>query len=200
MSASFIHESVYIDENVTMGPIHKIWHFTHILKNTVLGNNISIGQNCAIGPEVTIGEGVKIQNNVSIYKGVTLEDDVFLGPSMVFTNVTNPRAFIERKNEFKKTLVKKGATIGANATILCGVTIGTYALIAAGSVVTKDIPDYALVLGVPGKIRGWVSKLGHKLIFNKQNVAFDSFDGSTYLFKDGVVKEILLHKENHAVY
>ena len=156
----FIHPSSYVDENVEIGEGTKIWHFSHILKNSKIGRNCIIGQNVMIGPDVVIGDGCKIQNNVSVYKGVTLEDGVFCGPSCVFTNVITPRAFIERKHEFKPTLVKRGATIGANATILCGITIGKYAFIGAGAVVTSDVPDYALFLGVPARHSGWVCKCG----------------------------------------
>ncbi|MFN4220535.1 MAG: DapH/DapD/GlmU-related protein, partial [bacterium] len=166
----FVHPSSYIDENVKIGKNTKIWHFCHILKNTVIGENVIIGQNVMIGPDVKIGNNCKIQNNVSVYKGVELEDDVFCGPSCVFTNVYNPRAFIERKNEFRKTLVKKGATIGANATIICGVTIGKYAFIGAGAVVTKDVADYSLVVGVPAKKIGWVCKCGTTLKNNLENI------------------------------
>jgi len=156
----FVHESAYIDDNVKIGKGTKIWHFSHVLRNTHIGENCVIGQNCMIGPDVRIGKGCKIQNNVSIYKGVTLEDYVFCGPSCVFTNVLTPRAFIERKSEFLPTLVKEGATIGANATIVCGHTVGRYALIGAGAVVTSDVPDYALYLGIPAKHSGWVCKCG----------------------------------------
>ncbi len=159
----FIHQSAYVDENVEIGEGSKIWHFTHILSNTIIGKNCVMGQNVVIGPEVKIGNNCKIQNNVSVYKGVELEDDVFCGPSMVFTNVINPRAFIEKKREFKNTLLKKGCSIGANATIVCGVTVGCYALIGAGSVVTKDVPDYALITGVPGNQTGWVCECGEVL-------------------------------------
>jgi UDP-2-acetamido-3-amino-2,3-dideoxy-glucuronate N-acetyltransferase len=160
----YVHESSYIDDNVEIGEGTKIWHFCHILKNTQIGKNCIIGQNCMIGPDVRIGDKCKIQNNVSVYKGVILEDEVFVGPSAVFTNVLTPRAFIERKHEFKTTLVKKGATIGANATIVCGNTIGKYALIGAGAVVTKNVPDYGLVLGNPARLVGWVCKCGVVLI------------------------------------
>ena len=156
----FVHPTACIDENVEIGEGSKIWHFSHILKNSRIGKNCIVGQNAAIGPDVTIGHNVKIQNNVSVYKGVILEDAVFCGPSCVFTNVMTPRAFIERKSKFLPTRVKVGATIGANATILCGVTIGRYALIGAGAVVTGDIPDYALVVGVPAKQSGWACKCG----------------------------------------
>ena len=156
----FVHESAYIDDNVKIGKGTKIWHFSHVLSNTEMGENCIIGQNCMIGPDVKIGNRCKIQNNVSVYKGVVLEDDVFCGPSCVFTNVLTPRAFIERKAEFLPTLVKKGATIGANATVVCGHTIGKFALIGAGTVVTSDVPDYALYLGVPAKPSGWVCRCG----------------------------------------
>lgn len=156
----FVHESSYVDENVEIGQGTKIWHFSHILRNTKIGNDCVISQNVMMGPDVNIGNHCKIQNNVSIYKGVILEDEVFCAPSCVFTNVYTPRAFIERKDEFRTTLVKKGATIGANATIICGSTIGKYALIGAGAVVTKDILDHALVVGVPARQIGWVCKCG----------------------------------------
>ncbi len=160
----FVHESAYIDEPVDIGEGTKIWHFSHILPNTKIGKNCIIGQNCMIGPDVKIGDGCKIQNNVSIYKGVELEDYVFCGPSCVFTNVLTPRAFIERKHEFKKTIVKTGATIGANATIVCGNTIGRYAMVGAGAVVVSDVEDYALYTGVPAKRVGWVCKCGVVLV------------------------------------
>lgn len=159
----FIHESSYVDNNVHIGEETNIWHFCHILENTKIGNKCSIGQNVVIGPNVVVGSGVKIQNNVSVYDGVTLEDDVFCGPSMVFTNVTNPRSAVNRRDEFKKTLVKKGATIGANATIVCGNVIGQYSFIAAGATVTSNVPDFALMVGVPARRIGWMSKFGEKL-------------------------------------
>lgn len=180
MSDFFVHESSYIDDNVSIGNNTKIWHFSHILKDTTIGANCSFGQNCVVGPSVTIGNGVKVQNNISIYKGVEIEDDVFLGPSMVFTNVINPRSFIVRRDEFKDTLLKQGCSIGANATIVCGNTIGAYAFIGAGAVVTKDIPDFALVVGNPSRQIGWVSKAGHKLSFNDQNIAVCPEGKETY--------------------
>lgn len=185
-NAFFVHESSYIDQPAKIGNGTKIWHFSHILANTVIGENCTIGQNCVIGPDVKIGDRCKIQNNVSVYKAVELEDDVFCGPSMVFTNVINPRAFIERRNEFKKTLVRKGATIGANATVVCGNTIGRFALIGAGAVVTSDVKDYALAVGVPAKQVGWVCKCGNRLSF-PVNVAFAScgYCGSGYLLEKG---------------
>lgn len=158
-----IHESSYVDESVTIGAGTVIWHFCHVLGGVTIGQNCSIGQNVMIGPRVRVGNGCKIQNNVSIYEGVTLEDDVFCGPSCVFTNVVNPRAFISRKVEFKTTLVKRGATIGANATVLCGHLIGAYAFVAAGAAVTHDVPNFALVAGVPAKRIGWMSRAGERL-------------------------------------
>ena len=180
MASYFAHESSYVDDNVSIGDNTKIWHFSHILSGSNIGANCSFGQNCVVGPKVNIGNGVKVQNNISIYEGVEVEDDVFLGPSMVFTNVTNPRAFIIRREEFKKTLLKKGCSIGANATIVCGVTIGEYALIGSGTVVNKDIKPYALMVGVPARQIGWVSKAGNTLKFDENNIAIDSFDNSKY--------------------
>ena len=159
----FVHESSYIDEPCEVGKGTKIWHFSHIMKNSKIGERCNIGQNVVISPDVIIGNNVKIQNNVSVYTGVICEDGVFLGPSCVFTNVINPRSFIERKDEYKRTLVKKGATIGANATIICGFDIGKYAFVGAGAVVTKSVPDYALVVGNPAKIIGYVCKCGNRL-------------------------------------
>lgn len=156
----FVHESSFIDDNVVIGDGVKIWHFCHILKNTKIGSGCVLGQNVMVGPNVIIRDNVKIQNNVSIYDGVELEDNVFCGPSMVFTNVINPRSFIERKHEFKKTLVREGASLGANCTIVCGITIGRYALIGAGAVVVKDVPDYGMMLGVPAVRKGWICKCG----------------------------------------
>ena len=163
MSADyFIHESSYADEGAEIGEGTKIWHFCHIMGGAKIGKNCSLGQNVNVGSRAVIGDGVKIQNNVSVYDDVIIEDDVFCGPSCVFTNVINPRAFVERKNEYKKTVIKKGASIGANATIVCGVTIGEYALIGAGSVVTRDVPSYALVYGSPARVHGKVDKGGEK--------------------------------------
>jgi len=187
----FVHESAYVDEGVEIGAGSKIWHFSHILKNTSIGKNCVLGQNVMAGPEVKIGNNCKIQNNVSIYKCVTLEDDVFCGPAMVFTNVINPRAFIERKDEFKETLVKRGATIGANATVICGITIGEYALVAAGAVVTKDVPAYALVAGVPAKPMGWVCRCGVTLKkYDKNGKTTCKSCGSKYKTQAGCLKKI----------
>ncbi|MEI8013152.1 MAG: Gfo/Idh/MocA family oxidoreductase [Candidatus Omnitrophota bacterium] len=167
--AYFLHESSFVDAGAVIGEGTKIWHFSHVLKNTKVGRQVVIGQNVALGPDVIIGDRCKIQNNVSVYKGVTLEEDVFCGPSCVFTNVYNPRAFIERKDEFRLTLIKKGATIGANATIVCGATVGRYALVGAGAVVKEDVPDYGIAVGVPAKLKGWACRCGVTLPAVKNN-------------------------------
>ena len=180
MAAFFAHESSFVDDNVNIGDNTKVWHFSHILSGSKIGENCSFGQNCVVGPKVNIGNGVKVQNNISIYEGVEVEDDVFLGPSMVFTNVTNPRAFIVRREEFKKTIMKKGCSVGANATIVCGVTVGEYALIGSGTVVNKDVKAHALMVGVPARQIGWVSIAGNTLKFDDNNMAIDSFDNSKY--------------------
>lgn len=180
----FIHESAYVDENVEIGKGTKIWHFSHILKGTKIGEKCVIGQNVAIGPDVIVGNNCKIQNNVSVYKAVKLEDDVFCGPSCVFTNVYNPRSFIERKNEFRQTLVKKGASIGANATVVCGTTVGRYAFVGAGAVVKKDVADYAIVAGVPARQVGWTCKCGTTLKFAGQEATCGSC-GNKYKLTDG---------------
>ena len=159
----FVHETSYIDENVTIGTGTKIWHFSHVLDDCKIGENCSLGQNVVVGPKVNIGNHVKIQNNVSVYEGVTLEDGVFCGPSCVFTNVHNPRSKIVRKSKYRKTLVQKGVTLGANCTIVCGVTLGKFSFIGAGAVINKDISDYALMVGVPAKQIGWMSEYGEKL-------------------------------------
>lgn len=163
----FIHESSYIDSNVVIGRGTKIWHFCHIMEGSVIGDNCNIGQNVVIGPDVQIGNNVKIQNNVSVYKGVIIEDDVFCGPSCVFTNVFNPRSAVPRMKEIRSTLVEKGVTIGANATIICGIKIGRYAFVGAGSVVTKGVPNYSLVYGNPARIKGWICECGNKLYLQK---------------------------------
>ena len=165
----FLHESSYADNGCVIGDNTKIWHFSHIMPGAIIGSNCSIGQNVNIATRAVLGDNCKIQNNVSIYDDVILEDDVFCGPSMVFTNVINPRSFVERKHEYKTTLVKKGASIGANATIVCGTTIGSFSLVGAGSVITKDVPDFALVYGVPAKLHGWVCECGVRLIFHNDN-------------------------------
>ncbi len=161
----FSHPTAVIDEGCRIGEGTKIWHFSHLMPGCEIGNNCTIGQNVVISPKVKLGNNVKVQNNVSIYEGVICEDDVFLGPSMVFTNVVNPRSAVSRKNQYLSTLVKKGATIGANATVICGNEIGEYAFIGAGAVITKPVPAYALVMGNPAKQTGWISEYGHKLIF-----------------------------------
>lgn len=182
----FVHESSYVDDNCEIGSGTRIWHFSHIMNNCKIGENCNIGQNVVISPEVILGNNVKIQNNVSVYTGVICEDDVFLGPSCVFTNVINPRSFIERKTEYRKTVVKKGASIGANATIVCGNDIGLYAFIGAGSVVTKNTPDYALVVGNPAKIIGYVCQCGNRLQFDN-NKAICGCCHKVYGKKDGIV-------------
>jgi len=159
----YIHETAWVDDNVQVGNGSMIWHFSHILSNTSIGTKCRLGQNVMVGPNVIVGDNCKIQNNVALYDGVQLEQDVFCGPSCVFTNVLTPRAHIEKKNQFGKTLVRQGATIGANATIVCGNTLGKYCMIAAGAVVTKDVPDYALIAGIPGRRIGWVSRSGERL-------------------------------------
>ena len=159
----FKHESAYVDEPCSVGDGTKIWHFSHVMKNAVIGRNCNLGQNVHIANDVVIGNNVKIQNNVSIYTGTIIEDDVFLGPSCVLTNVTNPRSEINRHSLYEKTTIRHGATIGANATIVCGITVGRYAFVAAGAVVTKDVPDYAMIVGVPGRQKGWMSRHGHRL-------------------------------------
>ncbi|MDJ0711378.1 MAG: acyltransferase [Woeseiaceae bacterium] len=156
----FIHESSYVDEPCSIGAGTRVWHFSHIMQNSEIGENCNIGQNVVVSPQCVIGNNVKIQNNVSVYTGVILEDDVFCGPSMVFTNVINPRSHVERKNEYQKTLVRKGASIGANATIVCGTTLGRYTFVGAGAVVTRDVPDHAVVYGSPARVKGWVCECG----------------------------------------
>jgi UDP-2-acetamido-3-amino-2,3-dideoxy-glucuronate N-acetyltransferase len=183
----FVHESSYVDEPCQIGDGTKIWHFCHVMQNSQIGENCNIGQNVVVSPDVILGNNVKVQNNVSIYTGVVCEDDVFLGPSMVFTNVINPRSHINRKEEYKPTLIKKGATIGANATIVCGHTIGQYALIGAGSVVVKDIKDYALMAGNPARQIGWICQCGEKIDF-KNGESHCSHCGSEYTLEKDTVK------------
>src|SRR5688500_18166092 len=183
------HPTAVIDEGCEIGAGTKIWHFSHIMPNCTIGENCNIGQNVVISPEVVLGKNVKVQNNFSIYTGVTCEDDVFLGPSMVFTNVSNPRSAVNRRGQYEKTLVKKGASIGANATVICGHDIGEYAFIGAGSVVTKDIPAYALVIGNPARQIGWMSEYGYKLIFDEAGIAVCPESKITYSLKNGIVKK-----------
>jgi UDP-2-acetamido-3-amino-2,3-dideoxy-glucuronate N-acetyltransferase len=185
----FAHDSAVIDLNCSIGEGTKIWHFSHIMPKCVIGKNCNIGQNVVVSPNVILGNNVKVQNNVSIYTGVECEDDVFLGPSMVFTNITNPRSAIIRRDAYEKTLVSKGASIGANATIVCGNNIGSYALIGAGAVVTKEVKPYALIVGNPAKQIGWVSEYGHRLIF-KNNVALCPESNQQYELIENNVKKI----------
>lgn len=191
ISDTYIHPTSVVDENCNIGNGTKIWHFSHIMSGCTIGQNCNIGQNVVISPGVSIGNGVKIQNNVSVYTGVICEDDVFLGPSCVFTNVINPRSFISRKDEFRKTLIRRGASIGANATIVCGNTIGEYAMIGAGAVVTKDIPPYSLWAGNPARQMGWISKYGHKLEFGSDGTAVCPESGEKYMLDNGLVKQIM---------
>ena len=183
----FKHESSYIDEGCRIGDGTKIWHFCHIMSGCKIGEGCNIGQNVVISPDVTLGRNCKIQNNVSVYTGVYCEDDVFLGPSMVFTNVLNPRSAVSRKNEYRPTLLKKGASVGANATIVCGHTLGEYCLIGAGAVVTKDVPDYALMAGNPARRIGWVSRNGEKLRFDDNHTAVCPATGEIYKEENGRV-------------
>jgi UDP-2-acetamido-3-amino-2,3-dideoxy-glucuronate N-acetyltransferase len=186
----FAHETAVIDEGCEIGSGSKIWHFSHIMPNCKIGEGCNIGQNVVVSPQVVLGRNVKIQNNVSIYTGVVCEDDVFLGPSMVFTNVINPRSAVNRKNEYAKTVVKKGASIGANATIVCGHDIGRYAFIGAGAVVTKNVPDYALVIGNPARQTGWMSEYGHKLKFDQQGFAECPESKEKYKLEEGKVTRL----------
>jgi len=186
----YAHISAVVDDGCEIGQGTKIWHFSHIMPNCVIGDNCNIGQNVVISPEVVLGRNVKIQNNVSIYTGVTCEDDVFLGPSCVFTNVINPRSAVNRKAEYARTHVGQGASIGANATIVCGHDIGRFAFIGAGAVVTKTVPDYALVVGNPARQSGWMSEFGHKLKFNDAGEASCPESGQKYLLANGLVKRL----------
>ena len=186
----FVHPSAIVDEGCEIASGVKIWHFSHIMTGSIIGENCNIGQNVVVSPKVVLGKNVRVQNNVSIYEGVICEDDVFLGPSMVFTNVINPRSAVSRKNEYQKTIVKKGASIGANATIVCGHNIGEYAFIGAGAVVTKEVAPYSLVVGNPAKHVGWMSEHGIKLIFNEKNIAVCEESMQEYLLENNQVKRI----------
>jgi len=186
----FVHESAFVDEGCTIGKGTKIWHFSHIMTNCVIGENCNIGQNVVVSPEVILGKNVKIQNNVSIYSGVICEDDVFLGPSMVFTNVVNPRSAVNRRGHYVKTIVRKGASIGANATIVCGHDIGEFAFIGAGAVITKEVPAYALFIGNPAKHAGWMSEYGHRLNFDENGIAFCPESHEKYQLEEGIVSKI----------
>lgn len=186
----FVHESSYVDEPCLIGEGTKIWHFSHVMKDCEIGQNCNIGQNVVISPSVKLGNNVKIQNNVSVYTGVVCEDDVFLGPSMVFTNVINPRSGVNRRGEYMTTIVKKGASIGANATIVCGNDIGRYSFIGAGAVITKEVPDYALMVGNPARQIGWMSEYGHRLQFDDQGLASCKESGHRYLISNNLVEKI----------
>lgn len=190
MKDYFAHDTAVIDEGCQIGEGTKIWHFSHIMPNCVIGRNCNIGQNVVVSPEVVLGNNVKVQNNVSIYTGVTCDDDVFLGPSMVFTNVRNPRSAINRRDQYAKTHVGKGATIGANATVVCGHDIGQYAFIGAGAVITKAVPPYALVVGNPAKQIGWMSEFGNKLVFDKDGKAVCPESGNEYFLRNGEVSKL----------
>jgi UDP-2-acetamido-3-amino-2,3-dideoxy-glucuronate N-acetyltransferase len=187
----FVHETAVLDEGCQIAAGAKIWHFSHIMPNCTIGENCNIGQNCVIFPNVVLGKNVKVQNNVSIYEGVTCDDDVFLGPSMVFTNVINPRSAVNRRGQYSRTHVGQGASIGANATIVCGHNIGRFAFIGAGAVVTKEVPDYALVVGNPARQIGWMSEYGHRLTFDIDNRATCPESGQTYQLTEGSVTRIV---------
>lgn len=186
----FAHESAIVDEGAIVESGTKIWHFSHVMNGSKIGQNCNLGQNVVVSPKVILGNNVRVQNNVSIYEGVICEDDVFLGPSMVFTNVINPRSAVSRKNEYMQTLVKKGASIGANATIVCGVVLGEYCFIGAGSVVTKDVPAYGLVVGNPSRIIGYMSENGQRLIFDTNNIAVCTESNKKYKLENGVVSPL----------
>jgi UDP-2-acetamido-3-amino-2,3-dideoxy-glucuronate N-acetyltransferase len=190
MDNYFKHESAYVDEGCVIGAGTKIWHFSHIMSNCVIGECCNIGQNVVISPDVKLGRNVKIQNNVSVYTGVICEDDVFLGPSMVFTNVINPRSAVSRKDEYRPTILRRGASVGANATIVCGNEIGKYAMIGAGSVITKPVPAYALVVGNPARQIGWVSEYGHRLNFNSNGIAICPETNQEYKLENNSVTRI----------
>lgn len=193
MDSYFAHETAVVDTGCEIGAGTKIWHFSHIMPNCTIGQNCNIGQNVVVSPEVILGNNVKIQNNVSLYTGVICEDDVFLGPSMVFTNVMNPRSAVNRKNQYAKTIVRKGASIGANATIVCGNDIGQFAFIGAGAVVTKEVPAYALVVGNPARQIGWMSAYGHRLTFDENGKATCPESGDNYQLLDGQVNSLPSH-------
>lgn len=186
----FAHETAVIDPGCDIGEGTKIWHFSHIMPSCKIGRNCNIGQNVVVSPEVVLGNNVKVQNNVSIYTGVICEDDVFLGPSMVFTNVNNPRSAVNRRGQYEKTLVKQGASIGANATIVCGTVLGRFAFIGAGTVVTKDVPDYALIVGNPGRQIGWMSEFGSRLSFDQEGRAICQESGEAYELADKKVRKV----------
>lgn len=185
----FAHPTAVIDEGCNIGNGTRIWHFSHIMPGCIIGEGCNIGQNVVVSPDVVLGKNVKIQNNVSIYTGVVCEDDVFLGPSMVFTNVINPRSAVNRKNEYTRTFVRKGATIGANATIVCGIELGEFSFIGAGAVVIRSVPSYALVVGNPARQTGWMSEYGHKLVFDKEGNAVCPESKIVYELRDGVVRK-----------
>jgi UDP-2-acetamido-3-amino-2,3-dideoxy-glucuronate N-acetyltransferase len=187
----FAHETAVIDDGCKIGKGTKIWHFSHIMTGSEIGENCNIGQNVVISPGVILGKNVKVQNNVSVYTGVICDDDVFLGPSMVFTNVVNPRSAIIRKDSYLETIVERGASIGANSTIICGNIIGRYAFIGAGAVVTKDVKPYALVIGNPARQTGWMSEFGHKLIFDSDGIAFCPESNERYRLEKGIVSKII---------
>lgn len=191
MHKFFAHDTAVVDSPCEIGEGTKIWHFSHIMQNCTIGKNCNIGQNVVVSPNVVLGNNVKVQNNVSIYEGVTCEDDVFLGPSMVFTNVINPRSAVNRKNEYLKTTVKKGATIGANATIVCGHDVGEFAFIGAGAVITKEVLPYALVVGNPAKQIGWMSEFGHRLNFDKNQTAICEESNETYILQNNKVSKVI---------
>lgn len=193
MNSYFAHETAVVDTGCEIGAGTKIWHFSHIMPNCTIGQNCNIGQNVVVSPEVILGNNVKIQNNVSLYTGVICEDDVFLGPSMVFTNVMNPRSAVNRKDQYAKTIVRKGASIGANATIVCGNDIGQFAFIGAGAVVTKEVPAYALVVGNPARQIGWMSAFGHRLTFDENGRATCPESGDNYQLLDGQVNSLPSH-------
>ena len=185
----FVHPSSYVDEGVRLGKGCKVWHFCHLMAPSEIGDHCNFGQNVVVSPQVKLGNNVKVQNNVSIYTGVECENDVFLGPSMVFTNVYNPRSAVNRKSEFRKTLVKEGATIGANATIVCGIEIGRFAFIGAGALVNRNVPDFALLVGNPARQIGWMSRFGHRLHFDSAGIASCPESGILYELQNGMVKE-----------